>query len=134
MQVGGIDNAYGVLLSGHEDDDIHDFFRRSAFPTKENIDLILECLERSDHDLSIVEIQKELNLTQGEFEKTLKYLSVEPISPVIKRDSKWHRTPNKFFYDEEKINEILEIRRPEWNEIQQYLDTKECLMSFCKRP
>ena len=115
----GIDNAYGVLLSGHEDDDIHDFFRRSAFPTKENIDLILECLERSDHGLSIVEIQKELNLTQGEVEKTLKYLSVESISPVIKRDSKWLRTPNKFFYDEEKINKILEIRRSEWNEIQQ---------------
>jgi similar to ATP-dependent DNA helicase len=73
----GIDNAYGILLSGHEDDDIHDFFRRSAFPTKENIDLVLECLERSDHGLSIAEIQKELNLTQGEVEKTLKYLSVE---------------------------------------------------------
>lgn len=92
----GIDNAYGILLSGHEDDDIHDFFRRSSFPTKENIDLILECLERSSMGLSIVEIQKELNLTQGEVEKTLKYLSVEPMSPVIKRNSKWFRTLNKY--------------------------------------
>ena len=128
----GIDNAYGILLSGHEDDDIHDFFRRSAFPTKENIDLVLECLERSDHGLSIAEIQKELNLTQGEVEKTLKYLSVEPISPVIKRDLKWFRTPNKYFYNKEKIDEILEIRQSEWNEIQQ-LDTKECLMSFLQK-
>lgn len=58
---------------------------------------------------------------------------MKPISPVIKRDSKWLRTPNKFFYDEEKINEILEIRQSEWNEIQQYLDTKECLMSFLQK-
>lgn len=129
----GIDNAYGILLSGHEDDDIHDFFRRSSFPTKENIDLILECLERSNMGLSIVEIQKELNLTQGEVEKTLKYLSVEPMSPVIKRNSKWFRTLNKYFYDEEKINKILEIRHSEWDEIQKYLDTKECLMSFLQK-
>ena len=95
--------------------------------------MILECLERNDHGLSIVKIQKVLNLTQGEVEKTLKYLSVEPISPVIKRDLKWFRTPNKYFYNKEKIDEILEIRRSEWNEIQQYLDIKECLTSFYKR-
>lgn len=129
----GIDNAYGILLSGHEDDDMHDFFRRSSFPTKENTDLILEYLERSSMGLSIVEIQKELNLTQGEVEKTLKYLSVEPMSPVIKRNSKWFRTLNKYFYDEEKINKILEIRHSEWDEIQKYLDTKECLMSFLQK-
>lgn len=125
----GIDKAYGVLLSGHEDDDIHDFFRGSSFPKEENITLVLEHLDSSD-GLSIVDLQKELNLTQGEVEKTLKYLSVEIPSPIIKIGSKWHRTPNKYVHDREKIEAILAIRQSEWDEMQRYVDTNECLMLF----
>jgi len=125
----GIDEAYGVLLSGHEDDDIHDFFRGSSFPKEENITLVLEHLDNSD-GLSIVDLQKELNLTQGEVEKTLKYLNVETPSPVTKISSKWHRTPNKYVHDREKIEAIVAIRQSEWDEMQSYLDTDECLMLF----
>lgn len=32
-----IDVAYGILLSGKEDDEIHDYFRRSAFPPEERV-------------------------------------------------------------------------------------------------
>lgn len=125
----GIDEAYGVLLSGHEDDDIHDFFRGSSFPKEENITLVLEHLDSSD-GLSIVDLQKELNLTQGEVEKTLKYLNVETPSPVTKIGSKWHRTPNEYVHDREKIEAILAIRQSEWDEMQSYLDTDQCLMFF----
>ncbi|MBA1432101.1 MAG: RecQ family ATP-dependent DNA helicase [Epsilonproteobacteria bacterium] len=125
----GIDEAYGILLSGHEDDDIHDFFRGSSFPKEENITLVLEHLDNSD-GLSIVELQKELNLTQGEVEKTLKYLNVETPSPVTRIGSKWYRTPTKYVHDREKIEAILAIRQSEWDEMQSYLDTDECLMLF----
>jgi len=83
-----IDEAYGVLLSGHEDDDIHEFFRSSSFPSPETVQMILSALEESENGLSIVELQKVLNLSQGEINKTLKYLSVEESSPVIKIKSK----------------------------------------------
>lgn len=125
----GIDSAHGILLSGHEDDDIHEFFRSSSFPSKENVALVLKILENSD-GLSIIDIQKQINITQGEVEKTLKYLSVESKSPVTKVKSKWYRTPNHYYFDTDKIEQILEIRQREWDEIQRYIDTEECLMRF----
>lgn len=129
----GIDKAYGILLSGHEDDDIHEFFRNSSFPKEEHITMILDCLGNSNNGLSIIELQKELNLTQGEVEKTLKYLSVESPSPVIKNGSKWYRTLNKYFHDTIKIKNILNIRQSEWDEMQDYLKTNECLMAFLQK-
>ncbi|BBG66222.1 ATP-dependent DNA helicase RecQ [Hydrogenimonas sp.] len=125
----GIENAYGVLLSGHEDDDIHEFFRSSSFPKEENIQSILDELAQSD-GLSIVELQKRLNLSQREVDKTLKYLNVEQPAPVVKMGSKWHRTPNVYRFDREKVEAVLEIRKKEWDEMQEYLDTDECLMKF----
>lgn len=125
----GIDKAYGVLLSGHEDDDIHTFFRSSSFPKEENIREVLDALSQSD-GLSIIELQKSLNLSQGEVDKTLKYLNVEQPAPVVKIGSKWHRTPNPYQFDHQKVEEVLAIRRREWDEMQEYLDTKECLMKF----
>jgi ATP-dependent DNA helicase RecQ len=127
-----IDNAYGILLSGHEDDDIHTFFRSASFPSKEQIDTVLDALAQSD-GLSIVELQKILNFSQGEVSKTLKYLSVEEPSPVIKVGSKWHRTPNPYRYDAQKIEEVLAIRKNEWDEMQHYLDTDECLMQYLQK-
>ncbi|PUE66628.1 RecQ family ATP-dependent DNA helicase [Arcobacter caeni] len=128
----GIDEAYGVLLSGHEDDNIHDFFRGSSFPKEENINIVLNQLEKSN-GLSIIELQKELNITQGEVEKTLKYLNVESPAPVVKIGNKWNRTPNKYVYNKEKVQAILNIRLSEWEEMQKYLDTNECLMMFLQK-
>lgn len=124
-----IDEAYGVLLSGHEDDDIHEFFRSSSFPSEKNVISVLNSLQHSD-GLSIFEIQKELNIAQGEVEKTLKYLSVENSSPVLKRGSKWHRTANPYTFDAAKIDKVLNIRKREWDEMQKYIDTELCLMKF----
>lgn len=127
-----IEKAYGILLSGHEDDDIHDFFRSSSFPKDTNIMRVLKHLENSD-GMTIIELQKELNLSQGELEKTLKYLSVEHVPPVIKVGTKWHRSTNPYKFDKTKVDEILAIRQLEWNEMQKYMDTKECLMGFLQR-
>ncbi|WP_268817679.1 helicase-related protein, partial [Vibrio anguillarum] len=38
----GIDSAVGVLMSGEEDARIHEFFRKTAFPTEANVKRILK--------------------------------------------------------------------------------------------
>ena len=43
-----VDHAYGVLLSGREDDDIAEFFMDTAFPPTANMHEILDALERVD--------------------------------------------------------------------------------------
>jgi len=87
-----IDEAFGILLSGYEDADIHDYFRRGAFPDEADVQRILALLESVD-DMSIREMEGKLNLRNGQIEKVLKILSVENPSPVIKHKSRWRRTP-----------------------------------------
>jgi len=126
-----IDNAFGVLLSGREDEDIHEFFRRSAFPNERDVNAILSVL--ADHEeLSVVQLQKHLNLRQGQIDKVLKILSVESPAPVIKHGSRWRRTPVHFSMDRERIERLTQQRELEWQEIQDYIDSDGCLMAYLR--
>ncbi|HEB85721.1 MAG TPA: RecQ family ATP-dependent DNA helicase [Gammaproteobacteria bacterium] len=126
-----IDTAFGVLLSGREDEDIHEFFRRSAFPDERDVDAILGVLE--DHDeLSVFQLQQHLNLRLGQINKVLKILSVESPAPVIKHGSRWRRTPVPFRMDHERIEHLTQQRELEWQEVQDYIDSDGCLMAYLR--
>jgi ATP-dependent DNA helicase RecQ len=128
----GIDRAVGVLLSGREDDDIHQFFRGSAFPRERWVNRILEVLEESD-GLSAMEIEEAVNLRRGQIEHVLKFLSVESPAPVLKDGSKWKRTPVAYRMDHARIERLTEQRESEWREVQAYIDEQGCLMQFLSR-
>ena len=87
-----IDHAIGILMSGNEDDDIHDYFRRSAFPREQFVRVILDALEDSD-GLKVAQLEEAVNLRRGQIEQALKVLSVDSPAPVIKYGSLWQRTP-----------------------------------------
>ncbi len=126
-----IEKAYGVLLSGREDKDIHEYFRRSAFPDERDVNAILETL--TDHDgLSVPQIERYLNLRRGQIDKVLKILSVENPAPVIKQGSQWRRTPVPFSMDHEHIERLTRQRELEWQEMQDYIDSKRCLMAYLR--
>lgn len=124
-----IDVAYGILLSGAEDDDIHAYFRNTAFPPEERVLAILELIEKYD-GLSVPDLMKHLNLRRGQIEQVLKYLQVEQSSPVIKIGTQWKRTAIEYTMDSEKISHLTNQRIVEWKEIKEYLDTKGCLMRY----
>jgi ATP-dependent DNA helicase RecQ len=84
-----LDEAYGILLGGKEDKEITDYFIRTAFPPQAHIDVVIEVLNQADGGLSVPMMQKEVNLSQGAINKTLKFLAVEATSPVTKIGSKW---------------------------------------------
>ena len=128
----GIDHAVGVLMSGTEDQDIHDYFRASAFPSEAQVNKILNILNQVD-GLSIREIEERTNLRHGQIEKVLKLLSVESSAPVLKMNSQWHRTPVPFIMDRQRIAHLTQQREQEWNEVQQYLNHQSCLMSFLRK-
>lgn len=124
-----IERAYGILLSGREDAEIHQFFRRSAFPKESDVEQILEALERHD-GLSVRMLERELNLRHGQIQQALKFLSVESPSPVIKEGSKWNRTPVAYSLPRERIDRLTNLREREWEEVQGYIDSKSCLMNY----
>lgn len=129
----GIPNALGILLSGEEDDSIHDFFRRNSFPPKQRVDDVLNAIEESEEGLTITQLTKQLNYKKGQIQSTLKYLSVEQSSPVVKIGSKWQRTINQYHLDIEKVNRLNIQREKEWMEVQKYIDTNECLMEYLQK-
>jgi len=128
----GIDHAVGVLLSGNEDERIHDFFRRSAFPLEHHVNTVLEALDQSD-GLTSRAMEERVNLRFGQIEKVLKLMSVENPSPVIKSGSKWHRTTAAFHMDHDRINHLTQQRELEWQEVQDYMSHTGCLMDFLRR-
>lgn len=128
----GIPRAIGILMSGDEDDDIHDYFRCSAFPQERWVQAILEALEESD-GLSMFELEEAVNLRHGQIEQVLKFLSVDSPAPVIKEGSKWQRTPVAYRMDHERVHRLTEQRRTEWRDVQAYIDEQGCLMEFLAR-
>ena len=122
--------AYGVLLSGKEDDDINEYFRDSAFPPEWQINRILDALEVAEEGLTIRDIEHAVNLRQTQIEKVLKLMVVEPNSPVMRIDSTWFRTPNPFKLDRERVEHLTQQREAEWGEMKTYLQSKSCLMQF----
>ena len=128
----GIEHAVGVLMSGVEDQKIHEFFRESAFPTEAHVNEILNLLAESD-GLSIRAIEEQTNLRYGQIEKVLKLLSVENPAPVIKVCSQWRRTAVHYAMDHARIAHLIVQREQEWTEVKAYLVDGGCKMSYLRR-
>lgn len=127
----GIDNAVGVLMSGIEDKDIHEFFRDAAFPSEDQVNEILQVLADCD-GLSMRGIEERTNLRHGQIEKVLKLLSVENPAPVIKVGSQWRRTPLHYTMDKARIAHLTHQREQEWDEVKAYLAAPACKMTFLR--
>ena len=125
----GINRAVGVLLSGVEDGDIHDYFRRTAFPEEQWVKDVLQELE-GEEDMSIRDLEQSLNLRYGQIEKVVKVLSVENPAPILREGASWRRTAVPYRLDSERIARLTAQREMEWREVQSYVDEQGCLMEF----
>jgi ATP-dependent DNA helicase RecQ len=130
-----VDEAFGVLFSGSEDDAIADYFISSAFPPQSDIDAVLAFLQESSSGCSKEELEEGVNLQRNRIEKVLRLLSVESPSPVVKSGSKWFSTAaaQNYAVDTEHIQAITAIRRAEQKEMRRYMEYSECLMEFLER-
>lgn len=128
-----VEQAYGILLSGDEDDEITNYFIRTAFPPEAHIEEVLEALEQAENGFSVPQLEQQLNLSKGQIEKVLKLLSLESPAPVTKQSSKWYATPVDYQPDTVKIEQLIQIRRSEQTQMQEYMESQQCLMTFLAR-
>lgn len=126
-----IDYSLGLLMSGEEDEKIHAFFRRSAFPPAGQVQHLLGVLSKFN-GLTVRDLEEHSNLAHGQIEKILKLLSVENPAPLIKLEGKWYRTPVPYELDEERIKRLTLLREQEWQQVQAYLEEPRCLMAFLR--
>ncbi|MEI6420917.1 MAG: RecQ family ATP-dependent DNA helicase [Lentisphaerota bacterium] len=130
-----VKEAFGILLHGEEDDNIADFFIRSAFPPQHHVDVILQELDKADGGLSVRQLEARLNLKHSQLEKALNHLSVEMPSPITKIGSKWNVTAAARTYriDQAYVDAITSIRKQEQSQMQAYMAHSGCLMEFLAR-
>ncbi len=130
-----VDEAYGILLCGEEDDNIADFFIRSAFPPQQHVSDILETLDDTDDGLSIPAMQSNLNLKQAQIKKTIKFLTVESPSPITKIGPKYRVTAaaSSYSINQDYVDSILDTRRNEQQQMKEYMHHEGCLMEFLEQ-
>ncbi len=128
-----VDEAYGILLSGREDDDIQDFFIETAFPGVEDTKQVIRALEASRDGLTIYQILGQVNLTKSAVDKILKLLEVDGVvahDKPARGTTQYFRTTNPWRPDVERAEAITQLRRREQAEMQTYVDYAGCLMEF----
>ena len=126
-----IDEAFGVLLSGDEENEINAYFRDTAFPPEWQIERILNALDGCETDgMTVRELERVANLRQSQITKVLKLLVVEDAAPVVKIESKWSRTAQSYQLNRERIEHLSHQREQEWGEMQAYIEGQQCLMQF----
>jgi len=128
-----VDRAYGILLSGSEDDDIQGYFIESAFPAPDTMVSILDAVGASD-GLSINELLARVNVSRSMADRALKLLEIDG-AIEIKFDKKilYFRTSNPWQPDIERTNRITALRRAELAQMQRYVAHRGCLMEFLAR-
>ena len=129
-----IDTAYGILLSGAEDQDITEYFIQSAFPTRAEAETVLSSMKSAERALSINELMARVNLSKGRIQKTIDLLSLESSASVTKTGTKWQLTDanlTESFWDRAK--RLTAIRRTEQKQMQEYVGLKSDHMNFLIR-
>jgi ATP-dependent DNA helicase RecQ len=128
-----MDKAYGILLNGVEDDEIQNYFIDSAFPSARLMQEILAALEDNE-GLGFYELLACVNITASMLEKALKLLEVDgAIGVTYDRKVIYFRTPNPWHPDVERVERVLNLRRAELIQMQEYVAHQGCLMEFLQR-
>jgi len=128
-----IEKAYGILMNGSEDTDIHEFFRKTAFPSVDDINQLLEVIGEND-GLTFNQICQKLNMRRGKIEKILKQLLSDTRASIAKNEGNYYKTPIAYERKDEDIQKIIEQRELEWSEMLSYFsESKECLMKVLSK-
>jgi ATP-dependent DNA helicase RecQ len=125
-----VDDAYGVLLNGDEDDAIADYFIRSAFPTPPDVEQVLGAMRTAGAALTIPKLQERVNLAKGKIEKILEFMLLESPAPIQRTTGGYVLNPVRWQMPVERIERVTSLRRVEQERMTTYVGSRDCLMQF----
>lgn len=127
-----IDIAHAIMFNGEEDDDIHNHFIQSAFPTNDEMSEVIRFIEMEEIGIKKADLLEKVNLPVQKIDNTLKYLSVKNI---IRKDKNklYYRTLQPFNIDIEKNRLITEKRYQEYDKVSEMFQIDTCYMQFVSK-
>ena len=125
-----IERAYVFLMSGEEDEEILNYFVKTAFPTEEDTLRILSSI-REERGMTLQDLEAALNMRRGRIEKTLTFLLNDGY--LYKENGIFYVSPKPFLYQREHYARIMEIRYAEIDHMKTLVHTKECYSQFIVR-
>ena len=118
-----LETARGVLLSGHEDIRINEFFISNAFPSRADVQEVLDALDGAPEEgLHLNRLMELLNLSEQRIQQTLKLLSLEVPAPVGSTKGMWQRLPAEVspaFW--QRVEQLAQRRQEELSEMQTFI-------------
>jgi ATP-dependent DNA helicase RecQ len=126
-----LDSAVGVLLAGHEDAQIQDWFINTAFPSRADAERTVAFVESAAGPVALRAIEAEVNLRRTRLTNMLKQLEVDGAIERVK--SGYARTARPWTYPGERVEAVTTLRRAEQGRMRDYLDGTGCLMEHLRR-
>lgn len=120
----------GILLQGHEDIEIQNYFIDSAFPTADQATEILGLLEQVAGPMRLSDLERAVNIRHQRLEQLMKILEVE--DAVERVSAGWQRTLLPWTYNRERVEAVASQRRAEQAQMADYASTKECRMGLLR--
>jgi ATP-dependent DNA helicase RecQ len=126
----GLDESWGVLLRGREDDEIQDFFIQNAFPPPELATEVVGFLEEVGGGFPLRTLEVEFNVRRKRLTHLLRTLDVE--GAVEKVGSRWRRTLQPWSYDLQRAQAVTALRRQEQEQMRGYAAFGSCRMQHLR--
>src|SRR5690606_11624802 len=104
------------------------------FPTREQVQTILDAIEESSAGLSVPELMSRVNISKGRIEKALLLLSLESPAPLAKEGTKWQLTAaplSESFW--QRADRLTNLRREEQEQMREYVALENGHMEFLIR-
>lgn len=122
-----IDRAYTFLMNGKEDEDILEYFRKTAFPSEWEAKSVYNCI-KNNSDVGLYKIIGKLNISKVRIENALKFLVNEEF--IYKDKSKYYPSATAFCYNGEHYAEITKQREDEYAQMIDFMNTDQCYNRF----
>ena len=118
-----------VLLPGHDDQAIWEWFASTAFPPEDQVRATLAALD-SQGTLSTAALETFVSLRRSRLEGMLKVLDVD--GAVRRVRGGWESTGRPWTYDGERYARVTAARRAEQQTMLDYQATDGCRMAFLR--
>ncbi len=130
----GVEKAYGILMSGVEDDDIIRYFIDHAFPSPQSAKEVLDVLGGSE-GMTVHEMLQRVNIGRAALEIALKILETDGAIAADNSSGRqrFFRTPKRWQPDYERMRSVTALRYRELEQMHEYMEHSGCLMEFLAR-